>query len=114
MSLYDRVYELSKKRDISLVSLADELHLSRHAFYKWKTSSPKSETLEAVADYFGVTTDYLLGRTDEPYSNQSEADRNKTIQEALDSVMSYDGKSLTENDREVLKRITEAYLDGKL
>lgn len=66
MTLYDKVVDLSKKHDLTLVELAEKLNLSRHAFYSWKTSSPKAETLKKVADYFEVSTDYLLGRTENP------------------------------------------------
>lgn len=66
MILYERVSELAKKQGISVFELADKLHLSRNSVYSWKKSSPKAETLEKVADYFHTTTDYLLGRTDDP------------------------------------------------
>ena len=36
--------------------------MSRTSIYAWKKSSPKAETLEIVADYFGVSVDYLLNR----------------------------------------------------
>lgn len=66
MILYERVSELAKKQGISVFELADKLKLSRNSIYSWKKSSPKAETLEKVADYFHTTTDYLLGRTDDP------------------------------------------------
>lgn len=37
-----------------------------NAFYKWRTQSPKVDTIQKVADYFNVSTDYLLGRVDDP------------------------------------------------
>lgn len=73
MTLFERVSELAKKQHIGLKELATRLGLSESAIYQWRTSSPKSETLAKVADYFGVTTDYLLGRTDYP-SKKSEND----------------------------------------
>jgi hypothetical protein len=60
-----------------------------------------------------VSTDYLLGRTDNPSVLSDEQKREQTVEEALQSVMSYDGKEVTENDREILKSIIEAYLDKK-
>ncbi|NMP58575.1 helix-turn-helix domain-containing protein [Enterococcus mundtii] len=66
MTLYERIYELSKKQGISVFDLADRLDLSRNSIYSWKKSSPKAETLQKVADYFDVSVDYLLGRTDTP------------------------------------------------
>ncbi|EQA3607315.1 helix-turn-helix domain-containing protein [Enterococcus faecalis] len=110
--LFERVKDLAKKRNKNLKQVAEEIGLSENAFYKWKNQSPKAETLQKVADYFGVTTDYLLGRTDTPqFSAKNE--REATIEEALNSVMSYDGQPLTDNDREILRGIIEAYLDKK-
>lgn len=36
MTLYERVYELSKKQGISVFDLADRLDLSRNSIYSWK------------------------------------------------------------------------------
>lgn len=44
----------------------------------------------------------------------SEKQKEMTIEEALKSVMSYNGKEVSENDRQVLERIAKAYLDGKI
>ena len=114
MSTFDRVKKLADKKKISIVELEEKVGFSKNSMYSWKKNKPSAEKLEAVADYFNVSTDYLLGRVENPYLNQTDEQREKTIEEALDSVMSYDGKPLTDNDREVLKRITEAYLDGKI
>lgn len=66
MDLYERVYDLAKKQGLSVFDLAEKLNLSRNSIYSWKKSSPKAETLQKVAEYFNVSTDYLLGRTDDP------------------------------------------------
>lgn len=70
MTLYERVEVLAKKQGLSVFDLSDRLNLSRNAIYSWKKSSPKAETLAKVAEYFDVTTDYLLGLTDDPSSNK--------------------------------------------
>lgn len=111
MTLFERLSELAKKQGKSLNKVAEENGLSKNALYQWKTSSPKSETLELIANYFGVSTDYLLGRTDKPYADLSPERKKMTVKEALASVMSSDGKPLTENDQEVLTGIIEAYLE---
>ena len=61
--IYDKVVELCKEKGISQRQLQRDLNLSISTVSKWKTSAPRPETLEAVADYFNVTTDYLTGRT---------------------------------------------------
>lgn len=114
MSLFERVSELAKKQGKSLNRVAEDNGLSKNAIYQWRTSSPKAETLELIANYFHVSTDYLLGRTDNPHLGMSEKQKELTIEEALKSVMSYNGKEVSENDRQVLERIAKAYLDGKI
>lgn len=39
---------------------------SRNTIYALKRNKPGSEKLQEIADYFNVSTDYLLGRTDNP------------------------------------------------
>lgn len=59
--LYDQVKKLCFERRISPSALAKQLNLSTSAPRRWKEGSlPKTETLQKIADYFGVTTDYLL------------------------------------------------------
>ena len=42
------------------------LKLRAYQYYESGEHRPEYEKLMALADFFGVTTDYLLGRTDEP------------------------------------------------
>jgi transcriptional regulator with XRE-family HTH domain len=89
------------------------LKIGENAIYSWKKSNPSIDKVEKVSDFLNVSTDYLLGRTDNPSVLSDEQKREQTVEEALQSVMSYDGKEVTENDREILKSIIEAYLDKK-
>lgn len=63
MSIFDRIQELARKRDKSLQEVATDLEFSKNLFYRWKTSEPKANDIKKVADYFNVSTDYLLGHT---------------------------------------------------
>ena len=40
--------------------------LRAYQYYESEGRNPTLESLVALADYFGVTTDYLLGRADSP------------------------------------------------
>lgn len=114
--MFDRVKELSEKRGKNIKDVAIELGFSENAFYKWKTQSPKSETLEKVADYFGVSTDYLLGRTQEkeisnPYyalNEKDERDVAKMLEEMMDGLSNnqsfqFMGEPMDDEDRELLR-----------
>lgn len=59
---YDRLKELCQEKGITLTNLVKELHMSTGNLSKWKNGNvPKSDTIGALAEYFGVSTDYLMG-----------------------------------------------------
>ena len=60
MAVYERIESLRKERKISQGNLEKELGFSNGSISKWKTSMPKPERLQKIADYFGVTVDYLM------------------------------------------------------
>ena len=66
MTTFERVKKLADSQKISILELESRLGFGKNSLYRWKTSSPASDKLQKVADYFGVSTDYLLGRTDNP------------------------------------------------
>lgn len=62
-----RLRELREERDMTQRQLADVINLSPSTIgmYESGRRDPDSATLRRIAEYFGVSTDYLLGRTDE-------------------------------------------------
>lgn len=64
----ERVTELLRQRGITKNKLLLDIGLNQTSFHNWaqRGTVPGGDTLEKLADYFGVTTDYLLGRTDDP------------------------------------------------
>ena len=62
MSIYQRIKDLANEKNISIRELEKQLDFSNGAVNKWRKKAP-SDKLEKVANYFDVTTDYLLGRT---------------------------------------------------
>ena len=61
--LLKRIKELREEKDISQRQLQRDLGMSPSTITKWKTSNPSATTLQAVAEYFNVTVDYLNGKT---------------------------------------------------
>ena len=63
---YERLKKLCDERGLALTNVVvNELHMSRGNLSRWKNGNvPKGDTLSTLAEYFGVSTDYLLG-TDE-------------------------------------------------
>lgn len=113
MSVLYKIKDLANEKGVSLSELERSIGISNGSISKWEKSSPKADTLQKVADYFNVSTDYLLGRTNNRFYGLSDKQKEISIEQALKSVMSYDGKPMTDNDREILKGIIEAYMDKK-
>ena len=59
----ERLKELRVERKLSQADLAKELNVSQRSITSWETGfrQPDFETLERIAKFFDVTTDYLLG-----------------------------------------------------
>lgn len=66
-SLSQRVYALRRERNLSQKALGEAVGLSHKAIstLEGTTRGTSIEKLVALAEYFGVSTDYLLGRTDQ-------------------------------------------------
>lgn len=62
MLLGEKLKKLRKARGLSQEQLADQLNVSRQAISKWELgeSTPDTDNLVALSDYYGVSFDYLL------------------------------------------------------
>ena len=63
-----RIRDLRLERGISQLKLAMDLHMNQNGISRYETGARQADyaTLIAFADYFHVSIDYLLGRTDDP------------------------------------------------
>lgn len=66
MTIRERVKKLCEDNDISVNKFEQELGFSKGYISKLDNSTPNSRFIKKMADYFGVTTDYIL------YGNVSE------------------------------------------
>lgn len=62
----ERIRELRQEKGVKQREMADILGIKLRSYqnYEGGDRRPDYEGLVALADYFGVTTDYLLGRSD--------------------------------------------------
>lgn len=110
MNTFEIIKKLASKRNKSLQQVAEDLNFSKNLFYRWKTSDPKAKDLEKVADYFHVSIDYLMGRTDDKASLSPKeitdigqmADRMIDGLESENSVNFY-GEPMSDEDKASLK-----------
>lgn len=89
----ERLRQLRDESGKTQSQIAKELGLTPQAFsYFVNGREPNYETLGKIADYFGVSTDYLLGRSDiKTVSIMKKAicDETKLSEEAIDRLHSY-------------------------
>lgn len=63
----ERVKALRRERGLSQGALAEKIKSSQKIIDYWETGTtePKANFIVALADFFGCTTDYILGREDD-------------------------------------------------
>lgn len=69
--MYSKIKALCKANRISVSKLEVDLNFSRGSICKWGVNNPSIDKVKAVADYFGVTVDYLLSRGDAGNENNN-------------------------------------------
>ncbi len=111
---FDRIKELAKKQGLSINSLEEKLGYSRNTIYNLKNSKPSTERISEIADYFNVSTDYLLGRTDNPVIagdtvTKTEIDLKKDAAESF----FYDGHELNDEDLDLISSLLEARMRNR-
>lgn len=76
MGLPEVLKQLRSKKEISQRDLAKTLNISPStiAMYETGQREPDNKTLSQLADYFNVSIDYILGRTDDPTPPLNEDD----------------------------------------
>ena len=112
---FDIVKELSQKRGISRSKLEETLGLGKNSIYALKRNQPSAERLQEIADYFNVSTDYLLGRTDNPRiaSDEVAGYTTEDLRKMARNAKTFDGKPLTDEDVDAITNIIEIYLKGR-
>lgn len=110
MNVGTRISELRKNAHMSQFQLAKVLKIgtSTLGMYETNKREPSPKVLRRIADYFNVSTDYLLGRS----NNKTKSD-SLSLDEAVDSVMSFDGRPVTDHDRQMMKSLWKSYLENK-
>lgn len=67
-----KIRELRKQKGISQIKMAIDLNTNQNTISRYETGErePGISELIRIADYFGVSIDYLVGRTDNPKINR--------------------------------------------
>ena len=111
---FKKIKELADKQGISLNKLEEKLSFSRNTIYNMKKSTPNVERVSMIADYFNVSTDYLLGRTDNPNVASeiftTSDGRTVDLSNLRERVVLFDGKPLSDEDVDKIAQIIKLSL----
>lgn len=102
--LKDKVKELCKNHNTTIMKLESDLNLGSGTVAKWDKATPKVDTILKVADYFEVSVDYLIGRTDDPTPKAPRLDDPNT---PLD--LSPEEMALKEQEARIKKKLEDLY-----
>ena len=111
MDIVDKIRMLCNEKVITIAELERNLGLGAGTVSRWNVRVPGVDKVQKVADYFSVTTDYLLGRVDTP--NWATEQNVLDIERALhlnSTVVVYDGIKLTEDEKEQVSSIIRGVL----
>ncbi|QXL49840.1 helix-turn-helix domain-containing protein [Ligilactobacillus salivarius] len=107
MNLRDRIKELANQRKVSVAELERALGFGNGSISKWNKQSPSTEKLKQVADYFQVSLDYLVGRSDDKYdlSPQEKIDIGIEAEKMMKGLndegsINFYGEPMSEEDKE--------------
>ena len=100
---FDIFYDLCKKKGISCKKAAEDIGLSNSITTKWKKTgaTPGGDSLQRIAEYFGVSIDYLLGK--ETKSTPATGGEREDVLDDVDIEFYGEYKELTEEDRATIR-----------
>lgn len=113
-STFEIVKDLCENQGISLNTLEEKLGLGKNSLYGLKRNQPSAERLQQIADYFNVSTDYLLGRTENPNIARDTVTtpdgRVVDLSNLRERVVLFNGKPLSDDDVDKIAQIIKLSL----
>lgn len=110
----EKLRRIRKNRDITMKELGKRLGVAESTIsgYENETRSPDIEMLQKIADYFGVSVDYLLGRVDSP--NEIKEDGTRMISAAhLETDSTEDNPVRNEFIKKLIAQTIQEYEESK-
>lgn len=118
MKLGDRLKQLRLEKSISQTEMANHFHIGRSTLSQYESNArtPSDEMKLKFAEFFDVSVDYLLGKTEyrkfnpENLTNRDKKDIQKDLKNIMDDFKSsnddtkyYNGIELREDDLELIE-----------
>lgn len=120
MTIVDRIKKLCNEQKITIAELERRIQLSNGQIRKWSNQTPGIDKIQKVADYFKVSTDYLIGRTKREYwelTEKDEKDIQKKLEELIEDMSNADALAFSKDSEpmsEETKRLLILSLENSL
>lgn len=125
--MYSVFEQLLQKYNLTAYKVSKATGVTQTSLSNWKSgrNTPSAKTLQKIADYFGVTVDYLMtgeeDATPKEKSSELTSRDKRDIAKDLETIMeklnnqeagpaSFDGNDIPEDDRELFATQLEAML----
>lgn len=111
---YDVYLSLCKRSNKKPSVVAAELGINKSNVSNWKNNgyTPRGEALQKIADYFGVTTDYLLTGEETEKAPTQEGERPLGFDD-FTFAMQNEAKNLTDMDKQILLSMAKQLNDAR-
>lgn len=114
VDLYEKIKILANEKKISIRQLEEALGFGNGVINRWRKNTPGVDKVQLVANYFDVSIDYLLGRTEKKryydLTEKDERDIQKELQSLIDDLSNADGMAFSKKDGEMSEATREALI----
>lgn len=114
MSLVQKIKMLCDEKKISIAELERKLDFANSSIRKWDERTPGVDKIQKVADYFDVSTDYLLGRTDKrnyyELTEKDQIDIQKQLEKIVEDMSKADSIAFSKDSEELSPEAKAAVL----
>lgn len=107
VDLYERIKELAAQKHVAIRQIEEKLGFSNGTIRRWSSVNPGVDKIKAVAKYFNVSVDYLLG-LDDSQKKREPVDFAELVDDSKvnwDEWVSFDGKPLSDEVKNAMKLI---------
>ncbi|MBW9331575.1 XRE family transcriptional regulator [Lactococcus raffinolactis] len=108
--LPERLKTLRLEAKLTQKEISNQLKISQSTYSDWEKGKMKPKNIQQIADFFNVSTDYLLGNTN--IKNQKQFDED--LEKSLDTFKSFDGKPMYDEDREKIREFLRQRMEDRL
>lgn len=118
----DVLEKLLREKGVTAAKMLSDLGMNKSSVLNWKTRGtvPSGATLQRIADYFGVSVDYLLGQPETKKSPHLSEDLQKALEDSRANMAVVIGKGeerrvieVPADAEEIIRAALEAFRDKK-